>query len=221
MIRESGNLETIWQTCDLAWKLRSRNLQSFPTGGLAGISTSRCRPDLLGLNRTSTLVPKLHCRLGMEPQDLRKRLAAFAAAVERFSRPLLHKVETGDAAIQLRRSSTGAASNHRAAGRGRSHAEFTAKLSVALEEADESLFWLEHLVGCGLAPEQQLNKLIPESKELVAILTASVRTARGGRSIPRFPGHRRSITIPDSQIPDFRLTSRPRPTFDNMPSSEA
>ena len=100
----------------------------------------------------------------MKPQDLRSRLAAFATAV--------------DSALQLRRASTGAASKHRAAGRGRSHAEFTAKLSVALEEADESLFWLEHLAACGLAPEQELRKLIPESQELVAILTASVRTAR-------------------------------------------
>jgi four helix bundle protein len=115
----------------------------------------------------------------MKPQDLRSRLAAFATAVEAFSRPLLDKVESRDSALQLRRASTGAASNHRAAGRGRSHAEFTAKLSVALEEADESQFWLEHLAACGLAPDQDLKKLIPEAEELVAILTASVRTARG------------------------------------------
>jgi four helix bundle protein len=115
----------------------------------------------------------------MQPQELRDRLAAFARAVEGFSRPLLHKIETRDTAIQLRRASSSAAANHRAAGRGRSHAEFTSKLSTALEEADESLFWLEHLTACGLAPEQDLQKLIAESQELVAILTASVRTARG------------------------------------------
>ena len=116
----------------------------------------------------------------MEPQELRDRLAAFARAVEGFSRPLLQKVETRDTAIQLRRASSSAASNHRAAGRGRSHAEFTSKLSTALEEADESLYWLEHLAACGLAPPEKLKRLIPESQELVAILTASVRTARGG-----------------------------------------
>ena len=116
----------------------------------------------------------------MKPQELRDRLAAFASAVEDFSRPLLHKIETRDTAIQLRRASSSAASHHRAAGRGRSHAEFTSKLSTALEEADESLYWLEHLAAGGLAPEQLLKKLIPESQELVAILTASVRTARGG-----------------------------------------
>ena len=116
----------------------------------------------------------------MNPQELRDRLAAFAAAVEAFSRPLLHKIETKDTAIQLRRAANSAASHHRAAGRGRSHAEFTSKLSTALEEADESLYWLEHLAACALAPEQELRKLIAESQELVAILTASVQTARGG-----------------------------------------
>ena len=114
----------------------------------------------------------------MDPQELRDRLAAFARTVEGFSRPLLHRIETKDTAIQLRRSSSSAAANHRAAGRGRSRPEFTSKLTIALEEADESLFWLEHLRARGLAPEPDLKKLIPESKELVAILTASVQTAR-------------------------------------------
>lgn len=116
----------------------------------------------------------------MKPQDLRERLARFAWDVGAFSRPLLHNIETTDAARQLRTASSSVASNHRAAGRGRSHAEFTSKLSTALEEADESLYWLEHLRACGLAPDDELGKLIPESQELVAILTASVRTARGG-----------------------------------------
>ncbi len=120
-----------------------------------------------------------HARFcGMEPQELRNRLARFATDVEAFSRPLLFKLESRDTAIQLRRASNSAAANHRAAGRGRSHAEFTSKLGIALEEADEALFWLEQLSKCGLAPKPDLKKLIQESGELVAILTASAITAR-------------------------------------------
>ena len=114
----------------------------------------------------------------MTPDELRNRLAAFAVAVEAFSRPLLDRPATQDIAVQLRRSSNSVAANHRAAGRGRSRAEFISKLTTALEEADESLYWLQHLKACHLAPEDALRQLIPESQELVAILTASVKTAR-------------------------------------------
>jgi four helix bundle protein len=75
-------------------------------------------------------------------------------------------------------SSSSAASNHRAAGRGRSHAEFTAKIGTALEEADETQHWLEHLRDCGLANIAQLRPLLKEAGEIVAILTTSCSTAR-------------------------------------------
>ncbi len=114
----------------------------------------------------------------MTPQELRARLAEFVIAIEKFSRPLLGAIETRDAATQLRRASSSAAANHRAAGRGRSHAEFTSKLSVALEEADETLFWLEYLDESGLAPVKELIPLIREAREVVAILTTSVHTTR-------------------------------------------
>jgi four helix bundle protein len=114
----------------------------------------------------------------MTPEELRQRLAAFARDVTAFSRPLLASLETRDAALQLRRAASSTAANHRAAGRGRSHAEFTAKIGIALEEGDETLFWLEHLRDCGLAGTMAIDPLIQEARELVAILTASNSTAR-------------------------------------------
>ena len=113
----------------------------------------------------------------MTPQELRGRLALFARDVEAFSRPLLDSLATRDGALQLRRASSGAAANHRSAGRGRSRAEFISKLTTSLEEADEALYWLEHLRDCGLASSPIL---LAEASELVAILTKSVNTARGG-----------------------------------------
>jgi len=122
----------------------------------------------------------------MTPQELRARLAVFAIAIEKFSRPLLGSIETRDAAVQLRRASSSAAANHRAAGRGRSHAEFASKLGIALEEADEALFWLEFLDESDLAPKKELLPLIHEAREVVAILTTSIQTARS-----RTPRHSR------------------------------
>jgi four helix bundle protein len=70
------------------------------------------------------------------------------------------------------------ASNHRVGGRARSHAEFTSKIGIALEEADESLYWLEYLSDTGLGNKEDLRPLIKEARELVAILTTSNQTAR-------------------------------------------
>jgi len=126
--------------------------------------------------------------LAMTPQELRARLAVFAIAIERFSRPLLGAIETRDAATQLRRAASSAAANHRAAGRGRSRAEFVSKLGLALEEADETLFWLEYLDESGLAPGKALAPLLREAREVVAILTTSTHTARSRPpSLARFP----------------------------------
>ena len=71
-------------------------------------------------------------------QELRQRLAVFASDADEFAAPLLEAIRSREAALQLKRASSGAAANHRAAGRARSKAEFVSKLTTALEEADES-----------------------------------------------------------------------------------
>ena len=114
----------------------------------------------------------------MTPQQLRARLARQAQAVSRFCRPLLRSIDTRDLALQLRAASASAACNHRAAGRARSRREFVAKLGVAQEEADEAVFWLEHLVGCEAVSASDVSALLTESRELSAILTRSYTTAR-------------------------------------------
>jgi four helix bundle protein len=114
----------------------------------------------------------------MTPAELRKRFAAFAADVARFAKPLLSRPETYDAARQLIRSSASAADNHRAAGRARTHAEFTSRLGVALDEADEAKFWLEYLRNTEFVEAERIRPFHTESQELVAILTKSFETAR-------------------------------------------
>jgi four helix bundle protein len=68
--------------------------------------------------------------------------------------------------------------NHRSAGRARSLREFVARLAVALEEADETEFWLETLIACSLAPRHLVEPSLQEARALRAILYASIRTAR-------------------------------------------
>jgi four helix bundle protein len=115
---------------------------------------------------------------GMTPQELRARTEAFATAVAEFAEPLFDRFITQNQARQLVRAADAMASNYRAAGRGRSHAEFTAKIGVVLEEADEVEGCLERLRGRGKVDETRRRRLLSESLELVKIFSASAATAR-------------------------------------------
>jgi four helix bundle protein len=115
---------------------------------------------------------------GVTPEQLRARLATFAAEVDAFAAPLLTSPATRHSADQLMRASSSASSNYRAAGRARSHAEFTAKLGTALEEADESLGWVEHLLTCRRVTREAAAPILAEADQLIRILGKSYQTAR-------------------------------------------
>ena len=80
---------------------------------------------------------------------------------------------------QLVRSGTSVGSSYRAACRGRSKAEFIAKIGIVTEEADESAFWLELIMDGNLLQRELVTALHREAEELTAIFMASGRTARG------------------------------------------
>jgi len=79
---------------------------------------------------------------------------------------------------QLAKSATSVAANYRAACRARSHAEFTARIGTVAEEADESAFWLDFIAAVRMASAPQLAQLQAEGRELLAIFSATVGTAR-------------------------------------------
>src|SRR5262245_22294780 len=79
---------------------------------------------------------------------------------------------------QLIRAATGIAFNHRASCRARSHKEFTSRVGVVAEEADESQGWLEFISAAKLIPAGEIASLLQESTELCAIFSASYGTAR-------------------------------------------
>jgi four helix bundle protein len=109
----------------------------------------------------------------MTADELQKRLRSFAYRIVTLCEALPSKKVSTVIEGQLLRSSFSAAANYRAACKAQSPKAFKSKLSIAFEEADESLFWLESIRDLNLVPEEKLTLLLKESDELVRILAAT------------------------------------------------
>lgn len=112
----------------------------------------------------------------MIANELRERSRRFALDVIRLCLKLGHDDLGQLVRPQLLRAGTGVATNHRAAGRGRSNKEFASRLGVVVEEADESEFWLDALRELKYGPTDVVNRLHQESVELRAIFSKSRST---------------------------------------------
>jgi len=112
------------------------------------------------------------------PAILKKRTFDFAIAAFQLCRPLMRTPEARVPTGQLVRSSASVAANYRSCCRAKSKRDFISKLGTVIEEADESLFWLEYLASAALLSAHTVRKLQLESDELVSIFTASQKTAR-------------------------------------------
>lgn len=117
----------------------------------------------------------------MTPEAMKQRTKQFALRCMAVVAALPGTPAGAVLGKQLLRSATSVGANYRSACRGRSKAEFIAKAGIALEEADESLYWLELLLESGLMTSTQLDNLMQEANELVAILTATLITAKRNR----------------------------------------
>ncbi len=111
-------------------------------------------------------------------EELRERTKQFAYRLIRVFRSLPRSTEAQVIGKQLLRSGTGVAANYRAANRARTHAEFVAKIGIVVEEADETVFWLECLCDNGIVRKERLNDLLNEGEQLLAIFAASQQTAK-------------------------------------------
>lgn len=80
-------------------------------------------------------------------------------------------------ADQLLRSATSTAANYRAVCRAHTRPTFIAKLSIVVEEADETVGWLQLLEESGIATQEELAPYTKEATELLAIFVASRNTA--------------------------------------------
>jgi four helix bundle protein len=114
----------------------------------------------------------------MDRDGLSQRLKAFAHRCVKLSAALPDSALGKHIRSQLIRCSTSAPANYRAACIAQSRAGFVAKLSIAVEETDESCFWLEFIIDEKLLPQKNVQPLFKESRELTAILVASRKTTR-------------------------------------------
>ena len=79
---------------------------------------------------------------------------------------------------KLLRAGTSVGANYRAAVRGRSRADFVAKMGIVEEECDEALYWIDVLVERDIVSPQRVEELRREANEIIAITVSSIKTAR-------------------------------------------
>ena len=116
----------------------------------------------------------------MTPKELQARNKAFALRVISLVDALPRRTTDQVIGRQLLRSATSVGANYRAACRAQSRAEFAAKLSIVVEEADECVYWLELLEESRLVKPERLTELLKEANELVKIFGASLRASKQG-----------------------------------------
>ena len=110
--------------------------------------------------------------------DLKQRTRQFAVRVIRLVDALPRRRTADAIARQVMRSASSVGANYRAAYRGRSKAEFTAKLGIVEEEIDECVYWLKLMIDSGIMKKQRLAALLAEANEITAIVVASIKTAK-------------------------------------------
>jgi four helix bundle protein len=113
--------------------------------------------------------------------DLRERLRDYALDVIRLYCSLPKSAEAQVIGRQMLKSGTSAGAHHREAHRARSTAEFVSKMEGGLQELDETDYWLDILVASKITQSESAHALIRETNELIAIFTASVKTAKRSR----------------------------------------
>ena len=114
----------------------------------------------------------------MTPDELKKRTKEFAhrcvkLALSQPNNPLCNHIRN-----QIIRSSTSVAANYRASCLAHSKAAFSSKISIVVEETDETAFWIEFLVEEDILALSKCKALLDEAKELTAIFVASRKTAQ-------------------------------------------
>lgn len=118
----------------------------------------------------------------MKGDELKNRTREFAHRCVKLAMALPDSQLGNHIQGQLIRCATSVASNYRAACIAQSKASFISKLSIVIEEADESIFWLEFIIHENLLKKNMVEPIMKEAEELTAIFIASRKTARLDRT---------------------------------------
>ncbi|MCA1615510.1 MAG: four helix bundle protein [Acidobacteria bacterium] len=112
------------------------------------------------------------------PHDLRTRTKSFALRVIRLYASLPKTTESQVLGKQILRSGTSVGAHYHEARRARSTPEFVSKIEGGLQELEETIYWLDLLAESKIVAASRLTELHREAEELMAILVASVKTAK-------------------------------------------
>lgn len=114
----------------------------------------------------------------MTKEELKNKTKKFHIAVIKACEQLPKNAAGFELAKQLIRSAGSVGANYRAACRAKSTADFIYKIEIIIEEADESMYWLEVITEADLLTIQFTDPLIKEADELVSIFVATVKTVK-------------------------------------------
>ena len=116
----------------------------------------------------------------MKGDDIANRLLDLAIASLQLAARIQGSPTGKHIARQLIRCATSTGANYEEARSAESPADFAHKVGIAAKEAGETAWWLKITDRARLVPSEDTTRLAREARELVAILTASARTARKG-----------------------------------------
>jgi four helix bundle protein len=117
----------------------------------------------------------------MDREELKKRLNDFAHRCVKLALALPDSAIGRHIRGQLIRCSTSAAANYRAACVAQSRPSFVAKMSIVIEELDESAYWLEFVIDEKLLPVKRVLPLLDEATELTKIFVSARKTMQAGK----------------------------------------
>lgn len=117
----------------------------------------------------------------MDKKELEKRTKEFALQVIRFVSGLPQNKSANVLSYQLLKSGTSIGANHREANRAESRNDFIHKIAIVEKEAAETQYWLELFEDADIGDSAERDWLVKECGELLAIFTASGKTAKEHR----------------------------------------
>ena len=108
----------------------------------------------------------------MTNEQLKNRTKQFSLSILNLIEKMPNSMSTRVVINQIAKSATSVGANYRAVCRARSENEKFAKLCIVVEEADETLFWLEILVECEIISQETINEVYSEGLEILKVMSS-------------------------------------------------
>jgi four helix bundle protein len=112
----------------------------------------------------------------MTTNELKLRTKNFSLMVIDLVEKLPNSISLRVVANQIAKRGTSVGANYRAVCRARSDREFVSKMNIVIEEADETLFWIEIIMAKQWICNSELEVIWKEGNELTAIFVSSLKT---------------------------------------------